>query len=129
MTVFKRTSALWSRLVVMGALVILGVVFLNRPRFVREGRASPANACINNLRQIDGAKEQWSLEHNARTNDLVTLQDIKPYLGANNAFIRPNKRGDVTGCPLGGLYTIGSVGIAPTCSIGTNDSRAHILPP
>ena len=74
------------------------------------------NACINNLRQIDGAKQQWALETKAHSDATPSWNDIKPYFGrsTNNSLI-PR-------CKHGGIYTIGSVANAPTCSI-----KAHRL--
>jgi len=80
--------------------------------------ASPAavnqrNACINNLRQIDGAKNEFALEKGKKNGDPVTEADIKPYL----------QGGKLPVCPAGGKYTIGKVGELPTCSIS-----GHALP-
>ncbi len=72
-----------------------------------------ANACINNLRTIAGAKDQWALENKKGTGDAVSAQDIQPYL-RNNA---------IPACPQGGAYTLNTVGALPTCSI-----PGHVLP-
>src|SRR5262245_3036332 len=40
---------------------------------------SAANACVNNLRQYDGAMQQWALEYKKATNDIPTWDDIRPY--------------------------------------------------
>src|SRR5262245_54264603 len=42
------------------------------PAFIRARTTSAKNACINNLRQIDGAKQQWGLENNQETNACPT---------------------------------------------------------
>ena len=70
------------------------------------------NICINNLRQIDAAKQQWALENNKTANDVPTEEDLLPYL-----------RNDFPVCPSGGTYTIGAVGVPPTCSY-----PGHVLP-
>ena len=77
--------------------------------------ASQRNACINNLRQIDAAKQQWALENGKANGTAVTEADIKPYLGRGG--------GEMPKCPAGGKYTIGKVGEPPTCSIA-----GHALP-
>ena len=65
------------------------------------------NTCINNLRLLDGAKQQWALE-NQKTPDAVPQpQDLLPYL--------TNRQFPI--CPGGGRYTLNAVRIAPTCSI------------
>ncbi|MEO5802720.1 MAG: hypothetical protein ABIR24_04260 [Verrucomicrobiota bacterium] len=71
------------------------------------------NACINNLRQIDGAKQQWALENKQPATALVLPQHIAPYL-RNQA---------VPVCPSSGVYILGNVQSAPTCSI-----PGHALP-
>ena len=65
------------------------------------------NACINNLRQIDAAKQQWALENGKNAGDVPTAEDLKPFF----------KNGVFPTCPAGGTYTIGAVSNAPTCSI------------
>jgi hypothetical protein len=77
------------------------------PNFVKARDTAQKNACINNLRQIDGAKQQWALENSKRTSDVPTWTDLQPYL-RNGTRIR---------CPSGGHYTIGSVGESPRCSV------------
>jgi hypothetical protein len=71
------------------------------------------NACINNLRQIDAAKQLWALENDKTAADIPTEQDLLPYF----------KDGVFPACPSGGTYTIGAVGNAPACSI-----LGHVLP-
>ena len=71
--------------------------------------AGAASACINNLRVIDGAKQQWALEKNKTANDIPQPADILPYI--------PNSNGVFPQCPSGGRYTLNAVNMAPTCSI------------
>jgi chromosome segregation ATPase len=80
-----------------------------------QSRATDAlNACINNLRQIDGAKQQWALENSKTADAIPQPQDIVVYLGRNGVF--PT-------CPAGGTYTINAVNQEPTCS-----TPGHALP-
>lgn len=65
------------------------------------------NACINNLRMIDGAKQQWALE-NAQTAEAVPQPaDIEPYL----------RDSEIPACPAGGVYTLNAVGLPPLCGV------------
>jgi Tfp pilus assembly protein PilE len=77
------------------------------PNFVKARSVSQENACINNLRQIDAAKQQWALENGKKSTDVPTENDIKPYL-MHSQF--PH-------CPAGGTYTVNAVGESPKCSI------------
>jgi hypothetical protein len=76
----------------------------------------PQNRCIDNLRIIDAAKQEWALDNKKTTNDVPTWNDILPMMRTMPI------------CPDGGTYTIGRVGEPPTCSIGTNAIPAHVLP-
>jgi len=75
------------------------------PNFVKARAVSQKNACINNLRQIDTAKQQWALEKGKQSTDVPTMEDLKPYLAK------------IPHCPAGGTYTINAVGQPPECSI------------
>jgi hypothetical protein len=78
----------------------------NRPATAGNSRS----ACINNLRQIDGAKEQWALENKKPDGAAVVEQGRNGLLAYIKGFARPV-------CPSGGIYTLGPVGTNPTCSI------------
>ncbi len=64
-------------------------------------------ACINNLRMLDGAKQQWALEKQKPSGALLTAADIAPYLKGNTLPV----------CPAGGVYTFNPVGLAPICNL------------
>ena len=66
------------------------------------------NACINNLKQFDGATEQWALENKKAVGAVPTFEDL---IG-DDKYIRRMPQ-----CPAGGQYTLGPVGTPPTCSI------------
>ncbi len=69
--------------------------------------------CINNLRQIDGAKQQWALENRRPATALPTAQDLLPYF----------RNIQMPVCPAGGQYSINAVNALPTCS-----TPGHALP-
>lgn len=75
------------------------------PNFVKARTTAQMNLCINNLRQIDSAKQQWARENKKQDTDTPTAQDLAPYLK-----VQPK-------CPAGGVYTIHAVGEKPSCSI------------
>jgi hypothetical protein len=95
----------------VAALFIFGVVI---PNFVEtgphSGGSTPKGTCIWNLRQIDNAKENWALQTKAPASAIPTWENIRPYLGRGSA-------GEILKCPSGGVYTIGALSNAPTCSI------------
>lgn len=81
---------------------------------------SLANACINNLRRIDAAANQFALEHQLTNGDKINFpNDLTPY-------IKLNRAGKILGCPMGGSYSIKKVGDNPTCTLSTS-TPAHAL--
>jgi hypothetical protein len=79
---------------------------------------SAANTCINNLRQIDGAKQQWALENKKPANAVPTFDDLAPYFKPG-----PQGASGIPVCPSGGVYTLNALNALPTCSI-----PGHALP-
>src|SRR5436190_10174403 len=78
-------------MIVVAIIGLLAAIAI--PNFVRARQTSQTNACINNLRQIDGAKQQWALENGKQAADVPAGTDIDDYVG---------RRGDGSDvyCPL-----------------------------
>jgi type II secretory pathway pseudopilin PulG len=93
------------------------------PNFIRARATSQANACINNLRQIDAAINEWALENGKSTGNTVTGPSTV------SAYIKLNSANSVPGCPAGGTYNTTSVGATPqvNCTLSTL-TPAHKLP-
>jgi prepilin-type N-terminal cleavage/methylation domain-containing protein len=110
-------------MIVVAIIGLLAAIAI--PNFVKARATSQANACINNLRQIDAATGQWALETGKSTGATApTLtSDLTPY-------IKLNKNNSIPGCPANGTYTVGTVGAVPqvTCSLGNTVTPAHKLP-
>ena len=81
-------------LAIIGAFAALFLAFAI-PLIIRAHNVSGSDPCINHLRQIDGAKQQWILENKKTTNDTPSWQDIRPYLGRG-------PEGAIPKCPHGG---------------------------
>jgi hypothetical protein len=67
--------------------------------------------CINNLRQLNSAKQQWAQAQNKPADAIPTAQDLAPFFTAFPA------------CPSGGTYSLNAVGQEVTCS-----TPGHALP-
>src|SRR5476649_2186712 len=110
-------------MIVVAIIGLLAAIAI--PNFIRARATSQANACINNLRQIDAAVNQFALENGKKTGDPApTLTaDLTPYIKLNSA-------GSIPGCPANGTYTVGLVGAVPqvTCSLSTTVTPKHVLP-
>src|SRR5437764_12144895 len=104
-------------MIVVAIIGLLAAIAI--PNFVRARTTSQMNACINNLRQIDGAKQQWALETKQATNATPVTTDIVPYLKSSVL------------CPAGGTavttltatYTISHVSTNPICTLGSGFAR------
>jgi len=105
---------------IMIVLVIIGLLAgIAISNFLHARSLSQMNACINNLRQINSAKQQWAMEKGKTQDNTPADADIQPYLGRS-------ANGSLAGvvCPLniGGSfddsYTIGSLGMPPQCKVG-----------
>ena len=103
--------------IILGFLALLAVIAV--PNFVRHPCTSPMNACINNLRQIDAAKQQWALENNKTNSDtVVTWNDVTPYMGRgetgslHSVYCLEDKTRNTSNS-----YTLGDLGSPPKCKI------------
>ncbi|MBI4326028.1 MAG: type II secretion system protein [Chloroflexi bacterium] len=91
-------------MIVVAIIGLLAAIAI--PNFVKARGTAQKNACINNLRQIDGAKEQWALENKKSAGSATTASEVDAYI-----------KGGAPKCPAGGTYTYGAVDTSPTCSI------------
>ena len=110
-------------MIVVAIIGLLAAIAI--PNFVKARATSQANACINNLRQIDAAENQWALETGKTSGSAApTLtSDLTPY-------IKLNATGSIPPCPAGGTYSTFAVGNTPqvTCTLGSSVTPPHILP-
>jgi prepilin-type N-terminal cleavage/methylation domain-containing protein len=105
-------------MIVVAIIGLLAAIAI--PNFIRARQTSQTNACINNLRIIDAAKQQWALETGQQTSAVPGSGNIVPYIGRAGSAM-PN-------CPLGGTgYTIGALTTVPVCiNYNTNTHNAFL---
>ncbi|MBM3882644.1 MAG: prepilin-type N-terminal cleavage/methylation domain-containing protein [Verrucomicrobia bacterium] len=100
-------------MIVVAIIGLLAAIAI--PNFVKARATAQKNACIANLKQVDGAKEQWALENKKTTGDTTDTTAVNAYL----------KNSLAPECPGNGTYTYGNVGISPACSLAS--SASHTL--
>ena len=104
-----RNSKGFTLVEIMIVVAIIGLLAaIAVPNFTQARTNARTSACVNNLRLIDGAKQQWALETNADEGDTPADADILPYLKNS---VMPTE-------PAGGSYTVSAVNVVPTCSAG-----------
>jgi prepilin-type N-terminal cleavage/methylation domain-containing protein len=109
-------------MIVVAIIGLLAAIAI--PNFVKARATSQANACINNLRQLDGAVQQWALEMKQQPTAQYQLTDLYPYIKLANS----NGTSILPACPAGGTYSAGAcVTNSPTCSLSTLASYPHTL--
>jgi hypothetical protein len=91
-------------------------------------------AFINNLRQIDSAKQEWALEMGkTKGNPPPVAADIQGYIGRGSAgslgkVVCPTDNGGT----IDSSYVIGDIGTLPTCKLlgitqQPDPTQAHVL--
>jgi prepilin-type N-terminal cleavage/methylation domain-containing protein len=117
-------------MIVVAIIGLLAAIAI--PNFVRARVTSQADTCINNLRQIDSAKQQWALENNQTAAATPGAAVLAIYLGRGSSGSTINVGGgQVQGqinCPSSGTYTINDVQTKPSCSIARTTTPFHELP-
>ena len=123
MTIKTSNKSGFTLVEIMIVVAIIGLLAaIAIPNFVKARTTSQMNACINNLRQIDGAIQQYALENKMAASSPVVEANITPYLKNSLA------------CPAGGTkfadsYAVTDCQTAPTCiSSGGTAVNGHVLP-
>jgi prepilin-type N-terminal cleavage/methylation domain-containing protein len=108
-------------MIVVAIIGLLAAIAI--PNFMHARARSQATACINNLRQIDSAVQQFCLDKGLHAGDIVNLSDVSSY-------IKLNANSSIPGCPASGTYTLTVVGNIPSvvCSLSSTVDPPHILP-
>jgi len=109
----KKGFTLVEIMIVVAIIGLLAAIAI--PNFIKARETSQTNACIENLRQIDSAKQQWAIEEKKVSADTPGAADLDPYIKGTYTAMT---------CPASGAYTINDVGTNPTCSVG----GGHVLP-
>ena len=114
-------------MIVVAIIGLLAAIAI--PNFVRARLRAQQTVCISNLKQIDGAKQQWALESRGGAAATPTPENLRPFLGRG--------AGTLPSCPADSAasfatsYGINDLQTAPNCLVspgGEGDVLGHRLP-
>jgi prepilin-type N-terminal cleavage/methylation domain-containing protein len=104
-----RRRAGFTLVEIMIVVAIIGLLTsIAIPNFVRARTTVQKNACINNLRQLDNAKQQWALENGMTATDAPVDSDL---IGTDRYLKRMPQ------CPANGTYGYNDLTTKATCSV------------
>jgi prepilin-type N-terminal cleavage/methylation domain-containing protein len=94
---------------IMIVVAIIGLLMaIAVPNFMKTRQLTQSRACINNLRQIQAAKQVWGVEKSKATSDTPDVTDlVGPAL-----YLK-----QMPFCPAGGTYSFNKLGESTTCTI------------
>jgi prepilin-type N-terminal cleavage/methylation domain-containing protein len=106
MRLVTKQSAGFTLVEIMIVVAIIGLLAaIAIPNFAKARETANRNACVNNLRQIDGAK------------DLAALENGLSDGGAVDTYVGAYLKGGLPTCPVGRTaYAINPVGTPPACA-------------
>ena len=111
----------FSLLEIMIVVALIGMLAgIAIPNLVKARSQSQVNACLNNLRCIDNATQEWALEHLKGPNSTLVFDDIQPYL--KSEVLCPSAG---AGATFATSYTVSTVSNKPSCQIVPSK---HVLP-
>ncbi len=118
-TVSKQRGFTFLEIMIVAAAVGL-LATIAMPTWVKARSTTQTQNCLNNLRQIDGAKQQWAAENKQPTSATPSFADISGYLKSCST------------CPAGAAtatfddtYQMNNVGTPPQCRI---QPQTHVMP-
>jgi prepilin-type N-terminal cleavage/methylation domain-containing protein len=112
----KKQSA-FTLLEILIVVAIIGVILsIALPNFLKTRANAQKHVCIENLTQIEAAKQTFGLERGKKEGDPVFDSD----LFGPTLYVRKKPE-----CPSGGDYDLKSIGINAECSNGP--TLDHVL--
>ena len=107
-------------MIVVAIIALLAAIAI--PNLMRAKTTANTNTCIDNLRMIDAAKQQWALETGATGTTVPAASNSSPIWGAAmGSCLLP--AGFPAAIPTS--YILNNCQTSPTCQI---DPANHVLP-
>ena len=94
-------------MIVVAIIGLLAAIAI--PNFVKARDTAQKNACIANLKQIQGGIQVWAIDNNKTGSSSVGMTDLV------SDYIKKTPT-----CPKGGTYTLSTVDADPSCSLSAD---------
>ena len=92
-------------MIVVAIIGLLAAIAI--PNFIKARQKAQTNACIGNLKQIQGAIQVWAIDNNKAGTDTPTSANLMPDYVKGSVWLK---------CPASGTtYTIPTVSTDPAC--------------
>jgi prepilin-type N-terminal cleavage/methylation domain-containing protein len=106
---FKPRQRGFTLVELMIVVAIFGILIgLALPNFVKARVRARQQLCIENLSQIESAKQIWGVEHAKKDGDIPANNEL---IGASLYM----KKDPI--CPAGGTYSLNGIGANASCNI------------
>jgi prepilin-type N-terminal cleavage/methylation domain-containing protein len=101
-------------MIVVAIIALLAAIAV--PGFLRARKRSQASRILNDLRMIDSAVDQYAIETNRKTGDVVGVADWTNYVKKNSLLY--NNANSILGTPYGS-QTVDTIPQVPTADYAT----------
>ncbi len=98
-------------LCVLGLLAMVAAI--GAPSLIRSRAKAQASVCIDQLKQLNAAQQQWVIEAKPASDAKIKKKDLQPYF----------KGGVFPTCPSGGNYKLGGLTDKPECSLDKKEGH------
>lgn len=78
----RRGFTLVEIMIVVAIIAMLAAIFSHN--ILRARKRAHAAKVLDDLRALDGALDQWALEHNKTSGDVAEFSDLQPYIKQQN---------------------------------------------
>jgi len=94
-------------MIVVAIIALLAAIAV--PNFLRARKRSQATRCLEDLRMIDSANDQYAIENNKSTGDAVAWADIQNYLKTGSVLYNSTGTDMFGNAYNGGTFSVDSI--------------------
>jgi prepilin-type N-terminal cleavage/methylation domain-containing protein len=108
----KPTKRAFTLIEVMIVILMISVIFaIAAPNLILARENSRAKNCSQNLKNIEGAKEQYALDRRLTSSTTPAMTDLYAVGNSTSNYLK-----SLPVCTANGSYNINAISTTPTCS-------------